>query len=343
MLLGIVLGGNTQNVQAVPSEETAPAILLFIGDGMGEAHRTAARWSAVGQSGQLIMDILPVSGWSQTASADSAITDSAAAATAMATGGKTNNGMIGINPEGETLTTILELAQDRGWAVGLVTTVQISHATPASFAAHVPDRNQMTDIALQMIEHHPEVLLGGGEDEFIPPSETGCFPESGERSDGRNLISEAIASDYTYVCDTTSLEAVNPIATTYLLGLFADEGMSRPYAPSLAAMTDKAIAILSRDPEGFFLMVEGGQIDWPVCRGPIQWTRAVRTKHFDRAVHVPRSMDIPALSFLWHLYARVSNNPALLSGLHGCELLSAACTGPSFECRRGYRRSNRVV
>ena len=262
VIVGVVQTREIKNTQALSAEETTPAIILFIGDGMGETHRTAARWFAVGQSGQLIMDTLPISGWSKTASADSSITDSAAAATAMATGEKTNNGVIGMSPAGAILTTILEIAQEHGLAVGLVTTVQLSHATPASFAAHVPDRNQMTEIAIQMIEHHPNVLLGGGEDEFLPPTETGCFPEAGERTDGRNLISEAIASGYAYVCDSTSLAAVNLLTTTYLLGLFADEEMSRPFTPSLAEMTSKAIDILSQDPNGFFLMVEGGQIDW---------------------------------------------------------------------------------
>jgi alkaline phosphatase len=180
----------------------------------------------------------------------------------MGTGVKTNNGVIGMDPDGLLLATILEMAQDRDYAVGLVTNVQISHATPAAFAAHVPDRNQMTDIALQMIEHYPNVLLGGGEDEFLPSTELGCFPQSGERTDGRNLINEAIAYGYAYVCNTTDFNAVNPLTTPYLLGIFADEGMSRPYSPSLVDMTDKAISILSQDPDGFFLMVEGGQIDW---------------------------------------------------------------------------------
>ena len=242
--------------------QRASAVILFIGDGMGSAQRTGARWQSVGQSGQLVMDMLPISGWSRTASADSAITDSAAAATAIATGVKTNNGMIAMDPLGAELTTILELAQSRGMAVGLVTTVQIAHATPAAFAAHVPDRNMMTEIAAQMIDARPDVLLGGGEDEFLPTAKSGCYPQSGERGDGRDLISEAISAGYTYVCDEAGFTSVDPSSTSRLLGLFADEGMSRPFAPTLAAMTQMAIDILSRDPDGFFLMVEGGQIDW---------------------------------------------------------------------------------
>ncbi|MDH4138875.1 MAG: alkaline phosphatase, partial [Anaerolineae bacterium] len=161
------------------------------------------------------------------------------------------------------LTTILERAQARGMAVGLVTTVQMAHATPASFAAHVDDRNKMTEIASQMVlTTEVDVLLGGGEDEFLPTTATGCYPQPGEWTDGRNLIEDAMAAGYTYVCSATAFAAVDPASTTRLLGLFADEEMPRPFSPSLAEMTQKAIDILSQDPDGFFLMVEGGQIDW---------------------------------------------------------------------------------
>ncbi len=240
----------------------ARSIILFIGDGMGEGQRTAARWSAVGQILPLAMDAMPFSGWSRTAAADNPITDSAAAATALATGVKTNNRVISQAPDGNRLTTILERARARGLSVGLVTNTQMTHATPAAFAAHVEDRGMMTTIAHQMLSAEVNVLLGGGEDEFLPTTSTGCYPEPGERSDGRNLIAEAVSAGYTYVCDADALNAVDPTSISYLLGLFADEGMVRPFSPSLAQMTQKAIDILSQDPDGFFLMVEGGQIDW---------------------------------------------------------------------------------
>jgi alkaline phosphatase len=138
----------------------------------------------------------------------------------------------------------------------------MTQATPASFAAHVPDRSMMTEIASQMVlTTEVDVLLGGGEDEFLPDTAIGCFGLGG-RGDDQNLISEATAAGYTYVCDATAFATVVPTSTTRLLGLFADEGMPRPFSPSLAEMTQKAIDILSQDPDGFFLMVEGGQIDW---------------------------------------------------------------------------------
>ena len=240
----------------------APGIILFIGDGMGDAHRTAARWAAVGQGGTLAMDAMPYGGWARTTAADGSITDSAAAATALATGVKTNNGVIGQDPDGTPLVTILERAQSHSMAVGLVTNTQMTHATPAAFAAHVDNRSMMVEIAEQMLAARINVLLGGGEDEFLPASAVGCYPEAGERTDSRNLIAEAITAGYTHVCDAAALSAVEPLSTTHLLGLFADEGMNRPFSPSLVEMTQAALDILTQDPDGFFLMVEGGQIDW---------------------------------------------------------------------------------
>jgi len=246
----------------LPDRAPARAIILFIGAGMGEAQRTAARWSEVGRNGALAMDRKPYGSWARTGSLPpGTITDSAAAATALATGVKTINGVIGQDPDGYLLTTILERAQASGWAVGLVTNAQMAHATPAAFAAHVPDRVMMTEIASQMLAADVNVLLGGGEDEFLPTSAIGRYPQPGKRTDGRNLIAEAVAAGYTYVYDAPGLAAVVPTSTTHLLGLFADESLDRPFTPSLAQMAQQAIDVLSQDPDGFFLMVEGGQID----------------------------------------------------------------------------------
>lgn len=263
-------------------------ILLFIGDGMGSQQRMAATWVAAGMDGTLAMDQLSYQGWSQTASADQEITDSAAGATAIATGYKTNNGFIAVNPEGNPLNTILEYAQAKGMSVGLVTTVQISHATPACFAAHVTDRNQMTDIALQLLEHRVNVLFGGGEDQFLPAGEPGYYPQDGERSDGRNLIQEAQSAGYFYVNTASDFNAINPQEHDFVLGLFADDGMLRPYQPDLSQMTDKAIQILSQDPDGFFLMVEGGQIDWASHNNDAANT-IQDTIDFDHAVQLGKS------------------------------------------------------
>ena len=241
--------------------KTARSVILLIGDGMGEAHRTAARLYSVGRDGQLAMDTLPVAGMARTWSTESVVTDSAAAGTALATGVKTYNKAIAVDPDGKPVPTVLEKAKEAGKSTGLVTNVWLPHATPASFAAHNADRDDYLGIALDMFDHDVDVLLSGGEDYFLPKGTVGCFPDDGDRTDGRNLIDEAVAKGYGHVCTEADLSGVDPSNTDRLLGTFADYNMSRPYSPSLAEMTDKAIAVLSENSSGFFLMVEGGQID----------------------------------------------------------------------------------
>jgi alkaline phosphatase len=257
----VACGEGEETPEAGIDRGTAQNVILLIGDGMGAAHRTAARLYSVGREGELVMDTLPTAGMARTWSTDSVVPDSAAAGTALATGVKTFNKGIAVDPAGNPVQTILEKAQEAGKSVGLVTTVQLADATPASFTAHNPDRDDYLGIALDIFDHDVDVLLGGGEDYFLPVGTPGCYPDDGDRTDNRNLIDEAVAKGYEHVCNEADFNAVDPNVTDRLLGTFADLAMARPYAPSLADMAAKAIAILSKNPEGFFLMVEGGQID----------------------------------------------------------------------------------
>lgn len=153
-------GSNSSDQPATASNQPETNIILFIGDGMDEQHRQAARWFTVGRDGFLAMDNMSTSGLLTTASSNSSITDSAAAATAMATGFKTNNGVVGLDSNLSYVSNILEDARIAGKAVGLVTTTQITHATPAAFASHVTNRNMMNEIALQMLNSGVDVLFG---------------------------------------------------------------------------------------------------------------------------------------------------------------------------------------
>jgi alkaline phosphatase len=261
LLITGLLGAHAPGTTVAGAQEKANNIILFIGDGMGAEHRKAARWKSVGDDGLLSMDDMPARGWARTACADNPITDSAAAATAMATGVKTNKGVIGMNADLQIVPTILEKARQMGKAVGLVTTKEVTNATPAAFVAHVKHRSANTKIAEQMMESGVDVILGGGEDQFLPASMQGCFPARGRRIDGRNLLQDDATAGFRHVCDPASIVSIEPAIPLRLIGLFADEDMQRPFTPSLAAMTQSAIAILSRNPDGFFLMVEGGQID----------------------------------------------------------------------------------
>ena len=275
----------------VATAQTTPwghvrSVILMIGDGMGVGQVEAARWWQVGPDGALLMDTLAVQdGWSRTDALFGQTTDSAAAVTAMATGHKTRNGYLSVDAEGEPLTTILEIARAAGKAVGLVSSVPLAHATPAGFTAHDRDRSRYMTIAEDMSEAGVDVLLGGGAADFLPYPMTCECGWSGWRTDGRDLVAEAGEAGYVFVCDEHGLEEIDTSSVNRLLGLFADEEMHRPLSPALAEMTRIAIEILSRDPDGFFLMVEGGLIDW-VCHGNEAEAAIELTISFDAAVGV---------------------------------------------------------
>lgn len=245
---------------AAPRAKAPKNVILLIGDGMGFAQTTLGRIALGTNDASLRLDSMSHGGMAKTYPLDTpearvVITDSAAAATALATGHKTKNGMIAMLPDGAKLKTVLEAAQDKGKRVGLVTTVTISHATPAGFGAHVPSRGQETDIAPQYLDRQIDVLLGGGEAMFVPQSVAGS-----KRKDDRDLLAEARRLGYTVARTKDEMDRVH---SGKLLGLFAMEALkTEPPEPSLAEMTAKALDLLGTSKNGFFLMSEGGQIDW---------------------------------------------------------------------------------
>jgi alkaline phosphatase len=252
-------------------------VILMIGDGMGVSQVAAARIRAAGADGKLNIEKMPVLGLIKTHSADGLVTDSAAAATALATGFKTNNGMIGVNPDGKTLVTILEAAGQIGKATGLVATCSYTGATPAAFAAHEMSRYEEAAIGAQMLSNNVDVILAGGRSFLLPQSELGS-----SRKDDRDLLAEAKAAGYLFVRTRSGLEVVDG---TPLLGLFQMGRLTttEPSEPSLAELTGKAIRLLNRDKDGFFLMVEGSHID-PYCHGNDTDNAIRQTLLFDQAV-----------------------------------------------------------
>jgi alkaline phosphatase len=254
---------------------TTPRSVIFInGDGMSTAARTAGRLYLAGQDGQLEMDQLPVGGWLTTDPHDpkSAITDSAAGASAWATGQKTYNGAISVDVDRNPLPTIGQDAKAAGRATGLVTTAQVTDASPAAFFAQTPDRAQQSEIARQYLDvSKPDVILGGGEDWWLPAGAPGAFPDTAdEASKGTqgDLISRAEQEGYDYVSTADGLTAAHG---PKLLGLFADEeqfqhepeGQGDAYDPvvDLATMTSKALDVLGASDSGFFLFVEEEGVD----------------------------------------------------------------------------------
>jgi len=232
---------------AVYANEKPKNIILLIGDGMGVAHIQAAMAVA---DNTLHMAKFKHVGLMTTDSADDYVTDSAAGGTAIATGAKTNNGMVSVSPDGKPLKTILEYAEENGLSTGLVSTSSILHATPASFIAHEPDRDDYKLIAGDFLDTEIEVFIGGGYKDF----------EQGP--DNRNLINELNEKNYTVV---DNLDDMQSVESGKLAGLMADKHLER-YTKGrgdfLIKSTQKAIEILSAQPNGFFLMVEGSQIDW---------------------------------------------------------------------------------
>lgn len=257
--------GDDNRDQGPRDQDKAQNAILFIGDGMGAAARNAAALATVGLEGSLVMDSLPYAGLVKTDAADPEgfITDSAASATAYATGVKSYNGAIGLDAAGNEVETLIEQAEAAGLSTGLVTTGEITDASTAAFGAHVADRGQQTEIARQYIEETGvDVLLGGGEDFWYPAGDEGAFEGGESQSDQGNLVQRAEELGYGYVSDAEGLAAAEG---DQLLGLFANRTMfvSEPEPVgtndrnvSLEQMTEKAVDILSRNKKGFLLIVE---------------------------------------------------------------------------------------
>jgi len=254
-------------------------VFLFIGDGLGLAQRTAARAFLYGftggkVNGLLAMDTLPVGGFVMTSSLSGFVTDSAAGAHAFATGTKTANGMMGLfpdptpeeadNPRIEPLPCLLY--RTRGMVTGLVSDADLTDATPAAFLAQVADRGEAAAIAEQYLAKADRcgvrVLLGGGTKAFTKP---------------KDLLPFFGAAGFAQVFTATELRQRRGERPQKLLGLFAERHFVNPFdvqrrgdpelaakapdQPSLAAMTQAAVEVLSQYPAGFFLLVEGALID----------------------------------------------------------------------------------
>ena len=256
-------------------------VIFMIPDGCDETVQTAARWY---KGEDLQVDKMQNASL-KTHMANSVITGSAAAGTAFATGHKTTVRFLGVGPRTDDLlsgfeptaepyapvSSVLEAAKLKGKATGLVATSRVTHATPAAFASHVQDRGMDNAIMEHMVYNSVDVVFGGGARHLIPSGEshTTSFGASwnGRRSDGENLMDVLESRGYTFVDNREDMLALRkgPV-----WGLFDDSHMQpdmdrqyfAPHEPSLAEMTAKAIELLSQDKDGFFLMVEGSQVDW---------------------------------------------------------------------------------
>ena len=277
-------------------------VIMMVPDGMGLADVTAARilrncgnmptdstfhFCADGPGGPpLALETLEHIGYQRTYSKINTITDSSAAASAFACGEKFVNNEVCFHADGAPHNpSVLELAKSQGMSTGLVATQTITHATPASFAAHLANRNCENEIARQYIEvTRPDVLLGGGRGKFQSSTADACGTSG-------DFIPEAMAAGYSYVTTKSDMET-KAQSVNRMLGLFALGSLTPEYLgtrpadqPRLPEMTDAALKILDSNNAGFFLMVEGSLIDSGNHAENLQYQYG-EMKAFDEAVQV---------------------------------------------------------
>ncbi|PLX19715.1 MAG: alkaline phosphatase, partial [Marinilabiliales bacterium] len=225
----------------------AKNIILMIGDGMG----VTQLYAAISVSDQpLNLEKFKNIGFHKTSSADNYITDSGAGGTAISTGHKTNNYYIAVDSSGKELKTITEYVKEDGLAAGVVVTSNITHATPASFVAHIDHRTKCENIAFDILNLGLDLFIGGGENFFI------------ERSDSLNLIDSLKERGYQIL---NNMDEISLIDTGKLAGFTAFDhlpSIKEGRGDMLDSSLKTALKLLNHNPNGFFLLVEGSQIDW---------------------------------------------------------------------------------
>lgn len=232
---------------AQKSKSKPKNIILMVGDGMGVAQIYAG---FTGNKGKLNLERCTAIGFHKNQSADNYVTDSAAGATALASGQKTYNGAIGVDAAGKPIPTILEIAEQKGLATGLVATCSITHATPACFISHQASRGLNEAIALDFLKTDIDVFIGGGRNYFS------------KRSDGINLNDSLKARGYQIA---NSIGEVQQITKGKVAAFLADEQQARfseGRGDELVKSTEAAIRLLKGNKKGLFMMIEGSQIDW---------------------------------------------------------------------------------
>jgi len=294
----------------------AKNVILLIGDGMGPQTVGLAIYYNRFMNGPekpLHMERLMAAGntgYCLTYQYGAVVTDSASAATALACGVKTREAIIGKDHEGRPMKTLVDIARHLGKSTGVISDTRMTRATPAAFYAQVIHRDMENEIAAQLVERGDlNVAFSGGGRQFIPegtkvedhPDLKGISKAAGwgssKRKDRRDLIKEAQGKGYNIVANEKELTHLNARTAEKVLGLFSASGFPsaidrQPHhktgVPTLTQMTEKALEILNRNPQGFFLMVEGGQIDWMAHANDVA-SVLHEMMEFDQAIGVARS------------------------------------------------------
>lgn len=279
----LIMAGSSQGVRAAAAYhngQPAKYVFLFIGDGMGIPQRTAAE-SYLGK--RLFMNAFPAQGITTTCAANRFITGSAAAATALSAGQKTNIGMLGMAPDGKPVKTLAEMAKENGMKVGIVSSVSIDHATPAAFYAHVPKRSQYYDIEVALAYSEFDFFAGGG-----------LKDPGNKKKNSKNFRGNALdiikQNGYKLVTGKAEFMRLTPKDGKVIAwNAWLQDGKALPYVMdmtdndiTLPEFTAKAIEMLE-NPDGFFLMVEGGKIDW-ACHANDAAASIHDTVSFDQSI-----------------------------------------------------------
>ena len=302
--LWLIFASFTPKKQYRGKKEPVPKaknIIFMVADGMGLAHVAAARIFKNGPDGEsLHLETLPTIGYQRTHSASDSLTDSAAAASAWASGEKFRNGEISCHDDDQNGRcepapgpTILEIAKAKGKATGLVVTSTVTHATPAAFGSHVPSRRCEKEIARQYIQvTEVDVILGGGRKKFKSTEK-----QADECGTFGDFIADAARKGYQVVYTKKARDGVVAKGSRKILGLFTPKGKTpelfRLYPeehyqaeePTLPQMTTAALESVEKDEDGFFLLVEGSQIDWASHRNDVAY-QIGEALAFDEAVKV---------------------------------------------------------
>lgn len=243
-------------------------VIFMIGDGMG-FNQVYAAMTANG--GSLAMTGMPVSGVQTTFSSDNYITDSAASGTALATGVKTRNHMVGMNPDTVAVESVMSLARKGKKATGVVVTSSLLDATPAAYYAHQPERKMKREIAVDLLNSDIDLAMGGGKDVLAVPAGNG------------SVLDRMEEKGYQVVYTLEDIQALNNGKVVAVLGEDGVPSVLQGRGDYLPEAVAASIRLLNQDPDGFFLMVEGSQIDWGAHENNSEYMIS-ETLDFDRAI-----------------------------------------------------------
>jgi len=252
----VVCVGCAPSVQKTAEPSALQNVIVMFGDGMGVGQIEISRLFEYGKEENLFLQSLPHVALVQTYSANNFVTDSAAAGTALATGYKTDNKMVGVTSDGTPVDSIIDWCRKDGKKTGIISTNTVYDATPASYSVSAESRYSSAKMALQLLDSNIDVILGGGAKYFGP-----------KKQEGVDLVEKFKEKGYAFAADKDELMAVE--GSEKLLGLFHSSYMNyqqdkeeyESKEPSLYEMTAKAIELLSQSEKGFFLMSEGARID----------------------------------------------------------------------------------